>query len=219
MARRKEISRIGLKRVIVAGGMFLAGIGSAFAQEPPTEAEILKALTSGHTRHGAGSPEQQRRDAEERRFIDSLRARTARSLTLDERAEVAEIAKARPSIDIEINFDYNSDAVGPKATRPLLALGCALSDNALKGTVFFVNGHTDAKGGTDYNQDLSERRAEAVKRVLIEEFNLPADTLIAVGYGKTQLKNTTDPFAGENRRVRIVNTDQQTAAGDHGVRP
>jgi flagellar motor protein MotB len=48
--------------------------------------------------------------------------------------------------------------------------------------------------------------------ILIEEFNLPADTLIAVGYGKTQLKNTADPLAAANRRVQTVNTEQQAAA-------
>jgi flagellar motor protein MotB len=47
---------------------------------------------------------------------------------------------------------------------------------------------------------------------LIEEFRLPGDTLIAVGHGKTQFKNTTDPFAGENRRVQVVNTEQQATA-------
>jgi hypothetical protein len=58
----------------------------------------------------------------------------------------------------------------------------------------------------------TERRAEAVKRILIQEFRLPAGTLIAVGYGKTQLKNTTNSFAAENRRVQIVNTEQRTTA-------
>ena len=41
----------------------------------------------------------------------------------------------------------------------------------------------------------------------ITTFKLPADMVIAVGYGKTQLKNTAARFAGENRRVRIVNTE------------
>jgi outer membrane protein OmpA-like peptidoglycan-associated protein len=87
-----------------------------------------------------------------------------------------------------------------------------MSDEQLKGTVFFINGHTDAKGGADYNQTLSERRAEAVKRFLIEEFRLPADTLVGLGHGKSKLKNTADPLAGENRRVQIVNTEQSAAA-------
>jgi outer membrane protein OmpA-like peptidoglycan-associated protein len=131
---------------------------------------------------------------------------------LGERGKIAEIAKDKPSINIEITFDYDSDVVGPKALRPLLSLGRALSNEQLKGNVFFVNGHTDARGIAEYNQNLSERRAEAMKRVLIEEFQLPADTLIAVGYGKSQLKNKAEPFAGENRRVQIVNSEQQATS-------
>jgi hypothetical protein len=38
------------------------------------------------------------------------------------------------------------------------------------------------------------------------------DSLVAVGHGKKQLKNTTDPLAGENRRVQIVNTEHQAAS-------
>jgi outer membrane protein OmpA-like peptidoglycan-associated protein len=81
----------------------------------------------------------------------------------------------------------------------------------LKGHIFLINGHTDAKGGDQYKQTVSAYRVEAVKRILINKFKLPADALLAVGYGKTQLKNTADPFAGENRRVQIVDTEQQVA--------
>ena len=48
--------------------------------------------------------------------------------------------------------------------------------------MFFINGHTD--GNSEYNQGLSQRRAEAVKRYLIEHFKLAPDTLVAVGLGK-----------------------------------
>ena len=63
---------------------------------------------------------------------------------------------------------------------------------------------------------LSERRAEAVKRVLIEQFKLSASTLIAVGYGRTQLKIGTDPLA-----VKLPGADRQyRAAGGGGpVKP
>jgi outer membrane protein OmpA-like peptidoglycan-associated protein len=39
----------------------------------------------------------------------------------------------------------------------------------------------------------------------VQQFGVPVDALIAVGYGKTHLKNIADPFAGENRRVQVVN--------------
>ena len=177
--------------------------------EEPSEAQILKALQSRSTRAVTRSLAEQRRSGEERRILDDLRTRSARSLTLGDRAKISEIAKDKPSIDLEINFHYNSDVVGPNALR---ALGRVLSNEQFKGTIFLVNGHTDGKGGADFNQDLSERRAEAVKRVLIEAYKLPVETLLAVGYGKTQLKNKARPLAGENRRVQIVNTEQQVTA-------
>jgi hypothetical protein len=138
-------SKTGSARAILMGSLFLlADPGSVLAQ--PSEAQILDALRSRSTRAISGSPEQQHRSAEERRFIDSLRRRSARSLTLGERGKIAEFTRDKPSIDIEINFEYNSKVVGPKALRPLLALGRALANEQLKGTVFFINGHTDAKG-------------------------------------------------------------------------
>jgi outer membrane protein OmpA-like peptidoglycan-associated protein len=75
-----------------------------------------------------------------------------------------------------------------------------------------ISGYTDAKGGDEYNQHLSERRAEAVKRFLMQKFGLTSGTLVTAGYGKEQLKNTADPFAAENRRVQIANMEAKQQA-------
>ena len=68
-------------------------------------------------------------------------------------------------------------------------LGEALTSSDLKGRTFVVAGHTDAKGSETYNQGLSERRADAVKRFLLEKYGLEADRLVTVGYGASKLKN------------------------------
>ena len=52
-----------------------------------------------------------------------------------------------------------------------------------------VAGHTDAAGGEEYNQELSERRAEAIKRYLTDKYGIKADNLVTVGYGKSKLKD------------------------------
>ena len=199
---------VGLMAGIGGIGLLAAPI-PAYAVEQPTESQILNALKPpaktralGLTR-SIGDP----KAANDRRFIEGLRTRSARSLTVEEREKVAEIAKERPNINLEITFEYNSAKVGPQAVPTLLSLGRALSADELKGTVFLINGHTDGKGSVEYNQELSERRAEAVKQLLVDQFKLPPTTLVAVGYGKAQLKNAADPFAGENRRVQIVNTE------------
>src|SRR5262245_60392941 len=92
-----------------------------------------------------------------------------------------------------------------RATSQVTALVQALSNADLKGGTFIVAGYTDAKGSETYNQGLSERRADAVKRFLLEQYGIEAGNLVTVGYGKTHLKNAAEPFSGENRRVQVVN--------------
>ena len=211
MRHRIRKHRIAIWSIAIAvSAALLATAEPVLAVEQPTQTQMFDALKpraktrslSGATRSLSGP-----KSDEERRFIDGLRTRSARSLTIEEREKVADIAKERPNIDLEINFDFNSADVGKQAVPVLLTMGRVLSKDELKGIVFFINGHTDAKGSLEYNQDLSERRAEAVKRLLVDQFGLPATTLVAIGYGKTKLKNNGNPLAGENRRVQIVNTE------------
>ena len=108
-----------------------------------------------------------------------------------------------------MNFEYNSDHIASKAVPQVTALGDALSSADLKGGTFILAGHTDAKGSETYNQGLSERRAEAVRRFLLEKYVIDASTIVTVGYGKTQLKNPSEPFASENRRVQVINASDR----------
>jgi outer membrane protein OmpA-like peptidoglycan-associated protein len=137
-----------------------------------------------------------------------LRNRPTRSLTVAERDQISSIAKKRPNIDLEVNFDYNSDNIGSKAVPQVTALE-ALASPDLKGSTFILAGHTDAKGSDTYNQGLSERRAEAVKQFLAEKYGIDANNLVTVGYGKSQLKNPDGPFASENRRVQVINASDK----------
>jgi len=194
------------------------GIGSLSAAEQPSASQILNALKPKPvvTRSLSGpaptTPVQKSMTAEDQQFIDSLRVKRARNISVRERDRVAAIAKEKPSIDLEINFDYNSATISRKAASSLTELGKALSNPELKGGVFLLAGHTDAKGGDEYNQGLSERRAEAIKQYLVERFHLAPDSLVAAGYGKTQLKDPNNPFAEENRRVQIVNMETSKEA-------
>jgi outer membrane protein OmpA-like peptidoglycan-associated protein len=122
----------------------------------------------------------------------------------DEAIKRAETKEA-PSIDLEIFFDYKSAEVTPKAAAVLTPLGRALSDARLADDSFLIAGHTDAKGGADYNLELSQRRAESVRQFLIANFKVDAKKLIAKGYAFQHLRNPKDPFAAVNRRVQIVN--------------
>jgi outer membrane protein OmpA-like peptidoglycan-associated protein len=197
--------------MILAVGLALpSGLGVALAAEERSADDIIKALKPQRITRGlTTSPADAARNAQETKFVNSLRNRPTRSLTFTEREQITSIAKKRPSIDLEVNFDYNSDNIGSKAVPQVTALGDALASSDLKGSTFILAGHTDAKGSETYNQGLSERRAEAVKRFLAEKYGIDASNLLTVGYGKTQLKNPAGPFASENRRVQVINASDK----------
>jgi outer membrane protein OmpA-like peptidoglycan-associated protein len=194
----------------LVGVLALSASAPTSAQQRPTEEDIVNALKPTPTPKTRGlTAESARRD--DQRFIDSVRKIKSRQLTLDEREKVYSIAEKRPTIDLEVYFDYNSAAITPDAETELMKLGRALTNPEIEGNIFLVGGHTDAKGSDSYNQRLSERRAAAVKRFLVEKFNLSDQNLVAAGYGEEKLKNSEDPFAAENRRVQIANFEQKAA--------
>lgn len=139
--------------------------------------------------------------------IESLRAKQlTRCPRFDLKAGCG-VAQPAGGIDVEIHFRPASASLGAAAVSQIKTLGASLREPERKGAALLVVGHTDANGSEEYNQHLSERRAEAVKRFLVARFKLPGDTVMAVGHGKTQPKNAADPFAGENRRVQITKSD------------
>ncbi|MOA43712.1 Outer membrane porin F precursor [compost metagenome] len=70
-------------------------------------------------------------------------------------------------------------------------------------TVTTVEGHTDSVGPDGYNQRLSERRANAVREVLVNEYGVAAERVDAVGYGESRpvADNATKEGRAINRRV------------------
>ena len=193
--------------VLGAAVLLSASGGLVRAEDPSLADEILHALTpSATTRSLSTQP------PEQAKFVDSLKKKSADSVAPDERQRLATLAKDMPSFDVKINFEFNSDSIGPAAAQAIKEVGKALSNSQLSGNTFVIAGHTDGKGSDAYNQSLSERRAEAVKRYLVEKYNIPPESLVAVGYGKTMPKNTNNPLAPENRRVQIVNMADKNVA-------
>jgi outer membrane protein OmpA-like peptidoglycan-associated protein len=204
---RKSLA-MHLVAVLVVAGL-ASPVGTVVAGETSSPEKIIEALKPHRVTRGAPTPIEAARRMEEERLVNSARNRKTRGLTTDEREQIASIAKTKPSIDLEINFDYDSASIGPKAQPQVSALGEALSSADLRGRTFILAGHTDATGGDSYNQDLSERRADEVKRFLTEKYGIDPSNLVTVGYGKTKLKNTANPSSGENRRVQVVNVSDR----------
>jgi outer membrane protein OmpA-like peptidoglycan-associated protein len=194
---------------LTSGMILAAGSVSAKAEELSAQ-QIIDGLKVSKTR-SLSAPDKPALTATDLAFVKRVRGQT-RSLSSDEREQMAAIVTKRPVIDLDINFDYNSAALTPKVEPQLNNLGRALTSSGLNGSVIMLGGHTDAKGGDPFNQRLSERRAETVKRFLIENYHIPEANLVSAGYGKQGMKNPADPFAAENRRVQISNVAEKDEA-------
>ena len=207
--------------VATIGAAISLGVGTASAQgKNVTEDQIMRALAPEKkplTRGLSVGPKQAvdpAAAAAEDSFIQKIRGRSTRSLSLSEREEIAAIVKDKPKIDLEINFDYNSADISTKSMPSVQALGRALSNDDLKGSTFVVAGHTDAAGGEAYNQDLSERRADTIKRYLVDKYGINGADLVTVGYGESKLKDPSQPMAEANRRVQVVNMENKATASN-----
>jgi len=217
MSRMSATRCSTLLSALAIGAAVFFGLAQAKAGDANvTEDQIVRALAPAKkplTRSLSMAPQTDPAATEaESKFVQSIRGRATRSLSTAEREEIATIAKDKPNIDLEITFDYNSADISAKSLASVQALGRALTNPDLKGSTFIVAGHTDAAGGEGYNQDLSERRADAIKRYLMQNYGIAAADLVTVGYGKSKLKDPNQPLAEVNRRVQVVNMEDKTTA-------
>lgn len=108
------------------------------------------------------------------------------------------------AVSLVVLFDYNSFILTDDAKEKLAPLAQALKSPEMNGLRFKIEGHTDAVGGDVYNQDLSLRRAEAIKDHLTSQFGVDAGSIEVEGKGKQGLADPSHPDSELNRRVRIV---------------
>ncbi|UGY18392.1 OmpA family protein [Bradyrhizobium septentrionale] len=213
----KPSAKAAIFSIMTAGAVLSFGMTAVRAGDNVTEDQIIKALTpekKSLTRGLSAGPQttSPELNADQAKFVQSVRGRATRSLSSAEREEIATIVQDKPKIDLEINFDYNSADISAKSLASVQALGRALTNQDLKGSTFVVAGHTDAAGGEEYNQGLSERRADAIKRYLVDKYGINGTDLVTVGYGKSKLKDPGHPMADVNRRVQVVNMENKATA-------
>jgi len=111
------------------------------------------------------------------------------------------IVETIETFTIEVQFPTNSSVIGHTFDAEIRRVADALNDNP--GTVVEIAGHADSTGKASYNQELSQRRAEAVAARLTGPLGVDPAKVSARGYGESEPVASNDTAAGraENRRV------------------
>jgi OmpA-OmpF porin, OOP family len=116
---------------------------------------------------------------------------------------VVNLDNYRPVVETAVHFGFNRDNLTKDAKAAIDQLAASVA--ATKGYIITVEGATDSVGSSEYNYDLSQRRANAVIQYLAAEKSVPAYKIYLIGLGKdkpVESNNTADGRA-KNRRVDI----------------
>ncbi len=107
-------------------------------------------------------------------------------------------------VELLVNFDFDRSEVKPEYFSEIEEVTDFM--HQYPDMVVELEGHTDSRGAEQYNLGLSDRRANAVREVMIDRFNVQASRISASGFGESQpvASNDTDSGRAQNRRVVTV---------------
>jgi outer membrane protein OmpA-like peptidoglycan-associated protein len=232
--KRQDEARVAVERAAAAERQAQAERQAAQAERQAAQAEQQQRLETerrarAEAERAAAEAEAQRHRAEAAAAADrAARERQAAQAEIDRAKQVAEQARLdqirlRQQLVEQFNrvletrettrglivnmsgvwFDTGKATLKPGAREKLSKIAGILSGHA--GLKLEVEGHTDNTGSNELNQELSERRAEAVREFLIQQGVSPA-SITAHGMGESQPVASNDTAAGRqlNRRVEMV---------------
>ena len=135
------------------------------------------------------------------------KASTASRPEVTSAAAIEKALVKKENVDLTINFEVDSDQIHGRGHKQVLEIANALRSPKLAGVRIGVEGHTDADGSDEYNDDLSYRRAITVVRVLAEKYDMDRRRFQVEGYGESRpvAPNQTEQGKALNRRVTLVN--------------
>ncbi len=117
---------------------------------------------------------------------------------------VVPVLTEKATIYLEVLFETDKSIVRPQYYREISEVAEFMTE--YPNTVTVIEGHTDSRASESYNQALSQRRVDAVRSVLIEEFGIAPERLSAIGYGESRPRASNETEEGRqlNRRVAAV---------------
>jgi OOP family OmpA-OmpF porin len=112
------------------------------------------------------------------------------------------LEKGRVTLNVE--FDFNKAVVKPKYYKDIQSVAEVMKK--YPDLKIVIEGHTDNVGGEKYNLNLSQKRAEAIKNIMVTKYNVEPSRLTAKGFGysKPIASNSTKEGRQKNRRVEAA---------------
>ncbi|MBV9530434.1 MAG: OmpA family protein [Bradyrhizobium sp.] len=120
------------------------------------------------------------------------------------RPPVAPELNKLPTVSVDIQFDTETPVVRPQSYETIGRIADALVHASLLPYSFLVVGHSDATGKREANALLSQRRADAIRDVLVNTFKIASKRIQSIGLGEEQFIDQAHPASPVNQQIQIL---------------
>ena len=138
------------------------------------------------------------------KILDRSRSRSRNEPEPSKRPLIVPELVNLPTFNLAIQFDVDTPIILPESYETVGRLADALVNTPLLPYTFLIVGHSDSNGKREANVILSQRRADAVRDVLVNTFKISAKRLQSLGLGEEQFIDQAHPTSPANLQIQIV---------------
>ena len=138
------------------------------------------------------------------RVLDKSRSRARNEPEPAKRPPIVPEILNLPTFTVDIHFDTDTPVIRPDSYQAVGRIADALVNAQLLPYTFLIVGHSDSTGKREANAILSQRRADAIRDVLVNTFKISSKRIQSIGLGEEQLLDADRPKAPVNQQVQIV---------------
>jgi outer membrane protein OmpA-like peptidoglycan-associated protein len=194
---------------LLAGGVLaLLAAAPASAQNAPTRDDIVAKLDKYKADQELDVP------ALRQQVTERSKSRGKNEPPPQKRPPIAPDLSKLPAFNVDITFDVDTPIVQPESYQTVGRIADALMHSSLLPYNILIVGHIEANGKREANAILSQRRADAIREILVNTFKISAKRIQSVGLGEEQLLDFARPTAPVNNQIQIMTLSKipETAA-------
>ncbi len=136
--------------------------------------------------------------------LERSRSRSRNEPPADKRSPMVPELLSLAGFNVDIQFDTDTPIVRPQSYETLGRIADALVNARLLPYTFLIVGHIEANGKRENNVILSQRRADAIRDILVNTFKISVKRIQAIGLGEEQLLDPAHPTSAINQQIQIL---------------
>jgi len=140
------------------------------------------------------------------KILEQSRSRSKKEPEPSKRPPVVPEIKGLPTFNFNIQFDVDTPIILPASYETVGRIADAMVNAPMLPYTFLIVGHSDSTGKREANVLLSQRRADAIRDVLVNTFKVSSKRLQSLGVGEEQFIDQAHPTSPVNLQIQIVTT-------------